>query len=166
MANITLKGSPIHTLGTLPSVGSQAPDFTVTKIDLSESQLKDYLGKRVILNIFPSLDTPTCASAMRHFNEIAQQLRNTTILCISADLPFAQQRFCVAEKLANVITGSVYRHPDFGKKYGTTITDGPVAGLQSRAIVVIDENGKIVHTEQVKELAEEPDYQAVLALLK
>lgn len=166
MATITLQGSPIQTIGILPAVGSQAPDFTVTKTDLSEIRLKNYLGKKIILNIFPSLDTPTCATAMLKFNEIASKNNNVLILCISVDLPFAQKRFCSAEHLENVQPVSVFRHPTFGKDYGVTITSGPLAGLLSRAVVVMDENGKIIYTQQVSELTNEPDYSAITTSLQ
>ncbi|MBX3709175.1 MAG: thiol peroxidase [Gammaproteobacteria bacterium] len=166
MATITLNGSLIHTIGTLPAIGSQAPDFIVTKPDLSDIQLKNYFGKRIILNIFPSLDTPTCAMAMRQFNEIASQFNNVMILCISKDLPFAQKRFCATEQLQNVHPVSVFRHPDFGEKYGVTIIDGPLAGVLSRAVVIIDETGKISYTEQVKELSDEPDYSTMIDAFK
>lgn len=166
MTTITLKGNPIQTIGSLPAVGTEAPDFTLTKTDLSELSLKDCLGKKIVLSIFPSVDTPTCATAMRHFNEEATKLNNTLVLCISADLPFAQNRFCAADGLKAVIPLSVFRHPDFGKKYGVTITDGPVAGLLSRAVIVLDEQGKVIYTQQVAELSAEPDYAPVLAALR
>lgn len=165
MSTITLQGQPLHTIGTLPEVGSKAPDFTLTKTDLSEISLKDCLGKKTVLSIFPSVDTPTCANAMRHFNETANNLHNTIVLCISADLPFAQKRFCGTEKLARVIPASVFRHPDFGNKFGVTISDGPLTGLLSRAVIVLDEHGKVVYTQQVAELAAEPDYRPILAAL-
>jgi thioredoxin-dependent peroxiredoxin len=165
MTQITLQGNPINTIGRLPALGSTAPDFTATKIDLSDVSLKDYAGKKIILNIFPSVDTGTCATAMRHFNEAANQLDNTVILCVSADLPFAQKRFCGAENLQNVIPVSIFRHTEFGKTYGVTIIDGPLSGLLSRAIVAIDKKGIVVYTEQVAEIANEPDYQSVLAAL-
>jgi thioredoxin-dependent peroxiredoxin len=166
MTQITLQGKPAHTIGNLPAVGATAPDFTATKIDLSDVSLKNYAGKKIILSLFPSVDTGTCASAMRRFNEAANQLKNTVILCISADLPFAQKRFCGAENLENVIPLSVFRHPELGKAYGVTITDSPLAGLLSRAIVVIDETGKVQYTQQVTEIADEPDYVAALAACK
>lgn len=166
MSVVTLKGSPTETIGSLPKVGMQAPDSIFTKTDLSEIRLKNYLGKTIILNIFPSLDTSTCASAMRAFNEIAGQFPNILILCISADLPFAQQRFCSAEHLNNVHPVSVFRHPTFGKDYGVTIVEGPLAGLLSRAVVLIDEHGKIIYTQQVSEITEEPDYSAITLALK
>lgn len=165
MAKITLKGATFHTIGSLPPLGSLAPDVTLTKTDLAEVRLKNYLGQKIVLNIFPSLDTPTCATAMLKFNEVASQHPHILILCISADLPFAQKRFCSAEHLANVQPVSVFRHPDFGKAFGVTITDGPLSGLLSRAVLVLDEHGKVLYTEQVKEISEEPNYSAMLALL-
>jgi len=166
MSHITLNGQPIHTIGKLPPVGSDAPDFIVTKTDLSEIKLKNYPKTTIILNIFPSLDTSTCATAMLKFNEMAQDFKHILILCISADLPFAQKRFCAVQHLNNIQPVSVFRHPGFGNDYGVLMTDGPVAGLLSRAIVVIDENGKVIHTQQVKELSDEPDYSAIISLLK
>ena len=165
MATITLKGTTIHTIGTLPAIGVQGPDFTLTKTDLGEVSLGDFRGNKVVLNIFPSLDTPTCAMSVRKFNETASRLQDTVVFCISADLPFAQQRFCGAEDLENVISLSVFRHPEFGKNYGVTITDGPLAGLLSRAVVIIDEKGKVIYTEQVPEIINEPDYEAALKAL-
>lgn len=166
MTTITLKGNTINTIGNLPAVGSQAPEFTLTKTDLTETTLKDYAGKRVLLNIFPSLDTPTCATSVRHFNAAVNKLPNTTVLCVSADLPFAQKRFCGAENLANVIPVSSFRHTDFGKTFGVVIQDGPLAGLLSRAIVILDETGKVMYTQQVKEIVDEPDYTAAEQALK
>lgn len=166
MAIITLNGSALHTVGNLPNVGAQAPDFIVTKPDLSEISLKNCQGKKILLNIFPSLDTPTCASAMRQFNDIAAKFSQVMFLCISADLPFAQKRFCTTENLQNVYPASVFRHPKFGQDYGVTITDGPVAGLLSRAIVLLDTQSKVLYTEQVKELSNEPNYSAMLDALK
>jgi thioredoxin-dependent peroxiredoxin len=165
MAVITLNGSPLHTIGSLPAVGSQAPDFIVTKTDLSEIRLKNYLGRKIILNIFPSLDTPTCASAMHNFNDIASRFSDILVLCISEDLPFAQTRFCSVEKLQNVQPVSVFRHPEFGENYGVMIIDGPLMGILSRAVVIIDEQGKVIHAEQVKELSNEPDYENILSVL-
>jgi len=159
MTIITLKGTPMHTLGTLPAVGTQATDFTVTKVDLSEIKLKNYLGKKIILNIFPSLDTSTCATAMLRFNKIATQYKNTLILCVSADLPFAQQRFCAAQHIENVVPVSVFRHPKFAESYGVLITDGPLAGLLSRAVIII------IYAEQVMEISEEPQYDNILDTL-
>ena len=166
MAEITLKGNPVNTLGTLPEKGSKAPDFTLVKTDLSEAKLSDYKGKKVILNIFPSLDTPTCAASVRRFNKEASELENTVVLCISKDLPFAQARFCGAEGLDNVITLSDFRNGSFGKDYQVEIVDGPLAALESRAVVVVDEKGDVVYTQQVPEIVDEPDYEDVLAVLK
>lgn len=164
MAQITLKGSPIHTIGELPDKGSSAPDFTLVKQDLSETNLSDYKGKRLVLNIFPSIDTGVCATSVRKFNEKAAELKNTVVLCVSMDLPFAQARFCGAEGIQNVVTASAFRS-SFGDHYGVTIADGPLAGLLSRAVVVIDETGKVIYTEQVPEIAQEPDYDSALAVL-
>jgi thiol peroxidase len=166
MAIITLKGNPVHTSGELPTKGSQAPAFTLVRTDLSEVSLSDLAGKRIVLNIFPSVDTPTCAQSVRHFNAEASALTNTVVLCVSADLPFALGRFCGAEGLSNVQSASVFRAPAFGRDYGVTITSGPLAGLLSRAVVVIDEQGRVIHTEQVAEIANEPDYALALAALK
>lgn len=165
MATITLKGSPFQTSGQLPNVGSFAPDFTMTKDDLSEIRLSDCLEKEVVLNIFPSLDTPTCAAAMKMFNQIAEKHKDTLFLCISADLPFAQKRFCAAQHLSNVIPVSIFRNPDFGKHYGVLIQNGPLSGLLARAVVVIDETGKVKYHELVSEIANEPDYQAAISAL-
>jgi thioredoxin-dependent peroxiredoxin len=166
MAQITLKGNPINTIGSLPEVGSQAPDFTLTKTDLSDVGLKDFAGKRVVLNIFPSLDTGVCAASVRHFNADAEKLDNTVVLCASLDLPFAHNRFCTSEGLENVVNLSALRTRSFGKDYSVMITDGPMAGLFSRAVVVLDENGKVIYTEQVPEIVQEPNYQAALDALK
>ena len=165
MATITLKGDPCETVGDLPAVGSNAPGFTLVKTDLSELSLSDLEGRQVILNIFPSIDTPVCAASVRRFNESASALDNTTVLCVSADLPFAHQRFCGAEGIENVESVSDFRGGGFGTAYGVTIKTGPLAGLLSRAVVVIDEGGKIVHSQQVPEIAQEPDYDAALGSL-
>lgn len=164
MANITLKGNPITTVGDLPAVGSQAPVFTLVQGDLSELNLSDLAGKRVVLNIFPSVDTPTCAMSVRTFNEKVASLENTVVVCVSADLPFAMTRFCGAEGIANVKLGSTFRS-SFGGDYGVAFETGPLKGLLSRAVVVIDETGKVAYTEQVAEVASEPDYEAALAVL-
>ena len=166
MAQITFKGNPFNTAGSLPKTGSSAPDFSVTKADLSDTSLKDYAGKKLVLNIFPSLDTPVCATSVRKFNEEAGKLANTVVLCVSKDLPFAQKRFCAAEGLVNVVTGSEYKNTSFSDGYGVRIADGPLAGLFSRAVVVINEGGKVLYTEQVPEIAQEPDYARALAALK
>jgi thiol peroxidase len=165
MATITFKGTPIQTIGELPAKGSSAPDFVLVKQDLSETVLADYKGKRLVLNIFPSIDTGVCAMSVRKFNEKAAALKNTVVLCVSMDLPFAQSRFCGAEGIKNVVTASSFRSA-FGDHYGVTIADGPLAGLLSRAIVVVSETGKVLYTEQVPEIAQEPNYDAALAALK
>ena len=165
MASITLGGNPIHTSGELPIVGSKMADFKLITNDLSVVTLSDYAGKKLILNIFPSIDTGTCAASVRQFNQNAASLSNTKVLCISRDLPFAQKRFCGAEGLENVINLSDFQSGAFGKTNGLEITDGPLAGLHSRAIIVLDENGTIIHTEQVSEIADEPNYEAALAVL-
>ncbi|MBW6521193.1 MAG: thiol peroxidase [Desulfoarculaceae bacterium] len=166
MAQISLHGSPIQTVGNLPAVKTQAPLFTLTKTDLSDSTLQEYAGKTVVLNIFPSIDTPVCAASVRRFNKEAGELADTVVLCVSADLPFAHQRFCEGEGLKDVIPLSCFRSPDFGKDYGVTIISQPLAGLLSRAIVVIDPAGKVVYTEQVPEIGQEPDYEKALGFLK
>jgi len=166
MAEITLKGNPIHTLGTLPETGSMAPEFKLVKTDLSEAKLSDYKGKKVVLNIFPSLDTATCAASVRRFNAEASALDNTVVLCISKDLPFAQARFCGAEGLNDVITLSDFRDGNFGKAYQVEIVDGPLAALESRAVVIVDEEGKVIYTQQVPEIVDEPNYEEALNVLK
>ena len=165
MASITLGGNPINTIGELPKVGTKAPEFQLVKNDLSITELSNYKGSKVILNIFPSIDTGTCATSVRTFNAKASSLENTKVLCISRDLPFAQKRFCGAEGLENVINLSDFKNGTFGKDYGLEIIDGPLAGLHSRAIVVIDENGTVKYTEQVSEIANEPNYEEALAAL-
>lgn len=166
MASITLGGTPVHTLGELPAKNTTAPDFTLIKVDLSDVILSDYKGSKVVMNIFPSVDTGTCAKSVRQFNEEAVALTNTKVLCISRDLPFAQQRFCGAEGLENVEMLSDFKSGAFGKDYGLEFMDGAFNGLHSRCIVVLDTNGKIVHTEQVQETADEPNYKAALEALK
>lgn len=165
MAKITLKGNPVQTVGELPAVGAVLPSFTLVKTDLSEVSLSGFAGKRVVLNIFPSLDTPVCASSVRRFNQELSTLGDTVVLCISADLPFAHGRFCVAEGLDRVIPLSAFRSPEFGQDYGLAIADGPLKGLLSRAVIVADETGKIIYTEQVPEIVEEPDYAKALQAL-
>ena len=165
MAKITLKGKPVHTSGDLPKVGGTAPEYTLVRTDLSEIGGKDLSGQRVVLNIFPSLDTPTCAASVRKFNARANEKPNTTILCVSADLPFAQKRFCGAEGLDNVVPASSFRSAAFGQSYGVTMVDGPLQGLLARAVVVVDAAGKVIHTELVPEIASEPDYNAALEVL-
>jgi thiol peroxidase len=166
MANITLRGNAIHTSGELPKVGAKAPDFKLTGSDLKDVSLESFAGKKKILNIVPSLDTPTCATSTRRFNQEAGSLGNAVVLVVSNDLPFAQKRFCTTEGLENVHPLSELRSRDFGSDYGVRITDGPMAGLLSRAIVVIDEHDKVVYTEQVPEIANEPNYDQALAAAK
>ena len=165
MAVITLGGNPIHTSGELPKSGTKAPPFTLVKDDLSVVTLNDFSGSKVIMNIFPSVDTDVCATSVRKFNEQASGLSNTKVLCISRDLPFAQKRFCGAEGLENIINLSDFREGSFGKSYGLEITDSVFTGLHSRAVVVIDENGTVLYSEQVPEIASEPNYEAALAAL-
>ena len=166
MANITLQGNPISTIGNLPEVGSNLKDFELVKNDLSKVSLKDFAGSKLVLNIFPSLDTGTCATSVRNFNKEAANLENTKVLCISRDLPFAQGRFCGAEGIENAITLSDFNTGKFGKDYGLEIANGPLAGVHSRSVIVADEKGKILYTEQVKETVEEPNYDAALSALK
>lgn len=165
MASITLGGNPINTIGNLPKVGSKAPDFQLVKTDLSTITLADFAGSKVVLNIFPSIDTPTCATSVRTFNADASQLENTKVLCISRDLPFAQNRFCGAEGLENVLNLSDFKTGSFGKDYGLEIEDSVLSGLHSRVVIVLDENGIIKYTEQVAEIANEPNYELALAAL-
>ena len=165
MATITLGGNPINTSGSLPAVGSKAPDFNLVKNDLSTTTLADFAGSKLVLNIFPSIDTGTCATSVRTFNAKASALENTKVLCISRDLPFAQKRFCGAEGLENVINLSDFKEGSFGKQYGLTIVDGPLAGLHSRVVIIVDENGAVKYAEQVSEIANEPNYDAALAAL-
>jgi thioredoxin-dependent peroxiredoxin len=165
MATITLGGNPIHTNGELPKAGSKAPQFELVKNDLSVVSLSDYAGSKIVLNVFPSIDTPTCATSVRTFNVKASALNNTKVLCISRDLPFAQKRFCGAEGIENVINLSDFKSGSFGKDYGLEIVDSVLAGLHSRVVIVIDENGTVQYAEQVPEIADEPNYEAALAVL-
>ena len=165
MAEISLRGTPVHTNGTPPQPGSEAPDFRLTNGDLRDVSLADFKGKRKVLNIVPSIDTPTCATSTRRFNERASALDNTVVLVISADLPFAQKRFCGAEGLERVIPLSTMRDREFAERYGVLMEDGPMAGLTARAVVVLDADDRVLHTELVPEIAQEPDYDAALAAL-
>ncbi len=165
MSTITFKGNPIHTVGSLPEVGNEAQEFTMVSSDLSEKNLADYTGKRVVLNIFPSIDTGICAASARKFNEEASNLDNTVVINVSRDLPFALSRFCAAEGLNNVETLSDFRG-NFGEDYGVTLSDSPLKGLLSRAVVVLDEKAKVIYTEQVPEIGQEPNYEAAIASLK
>ncbi|GAB2182178.1 thiol peroxidase [Denitratisoma sp. agr-D3] len=162
---VTLGGNPITVAGRFPVKGQQAPAFTLVGKDLTDVPLASFAGKRKVLNIFPSIDTPTCATSVRKFNQTADTLPNTVVLCISADLPFAQNRFCGAEGLANVQTLSLMRGREFLEAYGVAIQSGPLAGLTARAVVVLDENDKVLHSELVAEIKQEPDYLAALASL-
>jgi thiol peroxidase len=164
MATTALRGNPVHTVGDLPEVGSPTPSFTITKGDLSDVTPADFAGKRVVLNIFPSIDTPTCAMSVRRFNELASGLDNTVVVCVAADLPFAMGRFCGAEGLTNVVTASTFRG-DFGDAYGVKMADGRLAGLMARSVVVLDERGTVIHSQLVPEIAQEPDYDAAIASL-
>lgn len=165
MSNVTLKGNPVRVGGNLPAVGSQAPAFKLVGVDLADRALSDFAGKRKLLNIFPSVDTGVCAASVRHFNKDAAGLANTAVLCISADLPFAQARFCGAEGIENVTMLSAMRGREFLRDYGVAMEDGPLGGLAARAVVVLDENDKVQHVQLVPEITEEPDYAAALAAL-
>ena len=165
MATITLGGEEVHTYSELPKTGKKAPDFKLAKNDLTQASLDDFAGKKVVMNIFPSVDTGVCAASVRNFNKQASELENTVVLCISRDLPFAQARFCAAEGLKNVINLSDFKTGKFGEDYGVAITDGAFEGLLSRAVIVLDEEGKIVYEQQVPEIGQEPDYKAALKFL-
>ena len=165
MAEITLGGNKIHTIGELPAVGSKAPDFTLVKDDLSKATLADYKGKKVVMNIFPSLDTGTCAASVRHFNAAASNLDNTVVLCISRDTPFAQKRFCGAEGLNDVINLSDFNTGQLSKDYGLQVIEGPLEGFASRVVIILDEEGTVTYTQQVPEVTEEPNYDEALAAL-
>jgi thiol peroxidase len=166
MAKIALKGSPVNTAGNLPAVGSKAPDFKLTKTDLSDVTLKDFAGKKLVINIFPSVDTAVCAMSVRKFNAEVTKTPNTVCLCVSLDLPFAHKRFCAAEGIENVVMTTELRNRSFGEAYGARMTDGALAGLLSRAVVVVDEKGTVIHTQQVPDITQEPDYESALKALK
>jgi thiol peroxidase len=165
MAEIKLGGGTANTVGELPAPGDQAPDFHLVKSDLSPVALSDFAGQRLVLNIFPSIDTPTCAASVRRFNAECATLENASVLNVSMDLPFAQGRFCGAEGLDKVVNASDFRDQSFGQAYGVRFADGPLTGLFARAVVVVDENGKVLHSQYVPVLSEEPDYEAALAAL-
>ncbi len=165
MAKITLHGDPFNTKGDLPAVGAPAPDFNLTKTDLSDVTLADFAGKKVVLNIFPSIDTPVCSVSVRRFNTEIEKHSDAVVLSVSRDLPFAHARFCAAEGLNNVVSASILRDTDFGARYGVQIIDGPLATLMARAVVVVDVEGKVIHTQLVPEIGEEPDYAGALAAL-
>lgn len=166
MATITLKGRSVQTLGTLPAIGTTAPDAEVVRIDLSRAHIKDFFGTKLVLNIFPSIDTNVCAKSVRTFNERATELKDARVICISRDLPFAQERFCGAMGITNVIMLSDFAKQEFGKKYNLEIADGPLAGLLSRVVIVLDDQGKVVYHEQVEEIGNEPDYKEALVALR
>lgn len=166
MATVTLKGNPVNTSGQLPKVGTKAPDFSLTATDLSTKKLSDFAGSRLVLNIFPSIDTGTCAQSVRQFNKEAGQLKNTKVLCISHDLPFAHARFCGAEGLENVISLSDFKDGSFGKTYGLNFVDGPLEALHARCVIVLDENGTVLYTQQVGEIVDEPNYKDALKALQ
>lgn len=166
MAAITFKGKAIQISGPLPRKGDAAPPFSLVKTDLTQTDLDDYAGQRVVLNIFPSLDTSVCATSLRKFNDLAGSMQNTTVLCVSADLPFAAQRFCTDEGLNDLVTASCFRDPDFGDDYGVAMVDGPMRGLLARSVVVVDEDGVVIHAELVPDMGDEPDYDAVEEVLQ
>ncbi len=165
MSTVAFQKNPVRVDGTFPAVGSQAPSFKLVAGDLSDKSLADFAGKRKVLNIFPSIDTPVCAASVRHFNEVAAGLDNTVVLCISADLPFAQGRFCGAEGIENVTTLSTMRGREFLNDYGVNMVDGPLAGVAARAVVVLDTNDKVIHAQLVDEITHEPDYDAAVKAL-
>ena len=165
MAETAFKGSPVPLSGDLPQVGSFAPDFTLTGQDLSDVTLKAYAGKTLVLNVFPSVDTPVCAMSVRKFNAEIGKVANAVVVCISADLPFAHARFCGAEGLDHVVTASTFRSPEFGDDYGVRIAAGPMTGLMARAVIVIDGQGNVVYTQLVDDISKEPDYERALAVL-
>ena len=164
MATVTLQGNPFKTCGELPTTGSKAPSFTLVQADLADITLADCAGQRVILNVFPSIDTPTCATSVRQFNQRAADIEHTRVICVSADLPFATGRFCGAEGIDGVTVGSTFRS-SFGEDYGVAMADGPLTALLSRAVIVLDTDGTVLHTEQVAEIADEPNYESALAVL-
>lgn len=166
METTLFKGTPVHTYGRLPRVGSSAPRFTLTRGDLTELRSEALKGRRIVLNIFPSLDTAVCATSVRKFNQLAASLDNTTVIAVSKDLPFAQSRFCSTEGIENLITASAFRSPEFAREYGVEMVDGPLAALLARAVIVIDETGQVVHAELVPEITREPDYEAAIEALK
>ena len=166
METVYFKGIPCHTYGTIPASGDKAPEFTLVDPDMNQVKLSDYPGKRVVLNVFPSLDTPVCAASVRRFNVLASGLDNTVVLCISMDLPFAAKRFCTLEGIDGVTAASAFRSPMFGEEYGLQLVDGPLAGLLARAVIIVDETGKIMYSQLVEEITEEPNYDAAVSVLK
>ncbi len=166
METIYFSGTPCHTYGNIPAVNTKAPGFNLVTKDLAEIRLSDYEGKRVVLNIFPSLDTPVCAASVRRFNQEAAGLENTAVICVSMDLPFAMSRFCTLEGIENVVAASAFRSPMFAQQYGLQIVDGPLAGLLARAVIVIDENQNVIFSDLVEEITNEPDYEGAISVLK
>lgn len=166
METVYFQGAPIHTCGTIPTVGTKAPEFTLVKTDLSEVKLSDYAGKTVVLNCFPSIDTPVCAASVRRFNVEATALPDTVVICVSMDLPFAGARFCAADGIDNVIVASAFRSPSFAKDYGLEFVDGPLKGLLARTVLIIDKEGKIAYRDIVEEVTNEPDYSSIVTELK
>lgn len=165
METIFFKGSAVNTYGMVPTAGEKAPAFRLTGKDLNEIRLDDFKGKRVVLNVFPSLDTAVCAASVRRFNQEASKFKNTVVICVSMDLPFAMSRFCTAEGIDSVLTASAFRSPDFGKDYGLTMTDGTLAGLLARAVLIIDENQNVIYSDLVSEITNEPDYDGAFYVL-
>lgn len=165
METIFFKGTPCHTYGSVPAVGSKAPCFNLVGKDLNEIKCSDFEGKRLVLNVFPSLDTPVCAASVRRFNVEASKLENTVVLCVSMDLPFAMGRFCTAEGIDNVVVGSAFRSPSFSQEYGLQMVDGPLAGLLARAVIVLDENRNVIYRDLVEEITNEPDYKGAIDVL-
>ncbi len=166
METIYFKGTPCHTYGNIPAVGTKAPCFNLVTKDLTDIRCNDFPGKRIVLNIFPSLDTPVCAASVRRFNQEAAGLTDTAVVCVSMDLPFAQGRFCSAEGIENVIVASAFRSPTFSQQFGLQIVDGPLAGLLARAVIVLDENHKVIFSDLVEEITNEPDYEGAISVLK
>ncbi|MDE6197197.1 MAG: thiol peroxidase [Muribaculaceae bacterium] len=166
METIFFKGTPCHTYGNIPAVGTKAPCFSLVTKDLADIRCSDFEGRRVVLNVFPSLDTPVCAASVRRFNAEAAGLDNTAVICVSMDLPFAMNRFCVAEGIEGVVAASAFRSPTFSQQYGLQIVDGPLAGLLARAVIVIDTDGTVIYRQLVEEITEEPDYEAAVSVLR
>lgn len=166
MQTIYFKGTPCHTYGSLPAVGETAPCFDLVGAQLNDVTCHDYVGKRVVLNIFPSLDTDVCARSVRHFNEVASKLPNTAVICVSMDLPFAMSRFCTINGIENVTVASAFRSPVFAQSFGVQMVDGPLAGLLARTVIVLDEQRKVIYCQMVEEITDEPDYKAALSVLK
>lgn len=166
METVYFKGEPCHTCGTMPTIGETAPCYHLSGVDLSKVLCTDFIGKKVVLNIFPSLDTEVCARSVRNFNKRAADHADTVVICVSVDLPFAMSRFCTMEGIKNVVFGSAFRSPLFGQKYGVQLVDGPLAGLLARAVIVLDENRRVIYRELVEEITNEPDYEAALTALR